>query len=134
MATNFPSAPLPLCQALISTLVPETAGATPEQWAELERTIEQVLATRAPGLRRQLGIFMRLLDAVARIRFGRPLAQLDPPRREAFLEGLARSPLLFIRRGIWGLRTLVMMGWYTQPGVAASLGYRAGAGGWSARS
>ena len=41
--------------------------------------------------------------------------------------------MLLFRRGVWGLRTLVMMGWYTNPSVIAALGYRASAAGWEAR-
>jgi hypothetical protein len=58
---------------------------------------------------------------------------LDAARRIRLLEWFAHSPLLPFRRGIWGLRTLVMLGWYTQPGVIAALGYRADPRGWEAR-
>ena len=37
------------------------------------------------------------------------------------------------RSGIWGLRTLVFLGYYTRDDVAAFIGYRAHRDGWSAR-
>ena len=43
---------------------------------------------------------------------------------------LERAPFRLIRRGVWGLRTLVLMGYYTQPEVIAGLGYRADRAGW----
>jgi len=84
-------------------------------------------------MQRQVALFVRLLGVAARIRHGQALPALDPVRRTRLLESFARSPLLLFRRGVWGLRTLVMMGWYTQPGVRSAIGYRASAAGWAAR-
>ncbi len=120
-------------RALASSFIPETAGATDTEWAALEAGIAQALAVRPPAMRRQLGLFVRLLDAAARLRYRTKLARLEPERRTALLESFARSPVLLFRRGIWGLRTLIMLGWYTQPSVIAALGYRAHPAGWEAR-
>jgi len=85
------------------------------------------------ALRRQLALFLRLLDATARLRYRNRLSTLDAVRRTALLEWFAGSPVLRFRRGIWGLRTLILLGWYTQPSVIAALGYRASPAGWEAR-
>ena len=127
--------PPPLRDALrplATSFVPEIARASAAEWAELERRIAQALAARPPAVRRQLGLFVRVLEAAARIRYRAGLAALDPGRRTALLEAFAGSPLLLFRRGIWGLRTLVMLGWYTQPSVVSTLGYRASPAGWGA--
>jgi len=131
-----PVMPPPLRDALRPLAVgfiPEIADATADQWSELERLITQALAARPPAVRRQLGLFVRVLQTASRIRYRTGLAALDPGRRTALLEGFAGSPVLLFRRGIWGLRTLVMLGWYTQPSVVSALGYRASPGGWGAR-
>lgn len=120
-------------RALAATFIPETASADPGAWERLAATVSAALAERPAALRRQVAIFVRLLDLVARVRHGRSLAALDPATRAAFLEGFASSPVLLFRRGVWGLRTLVQMGWYTQPEVQRALGYRATAAGWDAR-
>src|SRR5207244_1401337 len=57
----------------------------------------------------------------------------DPARRARFLDSLQTSRLLLARRGIWGLRTLVLMGYYGRPRAAAAIGYRADPRGWEAR-
>jgi hypothetical protein len=124
----------PAFRALASSFVPETAAASGAEWAALEETFETALAARPPGTRRQITSFIHLLDLAARLRYGARLAALDEARRTALLESFAGSSLLLFRRGVWGLRTLIMLGWYTQPGVIASLGYRAAAGGWDARA
>jgi gluconate 2-dehydrogenase subunit 3-like protein len=120
-------------RALATSFIPETAGASAAEWAELEARVERALADRPATMRRQLGLFLLLLDATARLRHLTRFSALDSPRRTALLESLARSRLLLIRRGIWGLRTLIMLGWYTQPSVIGAIGYRADPAGWDAR-
>ena len=120
-------------RALAASFVPETASAGEAEWRELEDRIAAALASRPPAMRRQLALFVRLLDAAARARYLAGLTRLDPPRRTELLEWFSRSQVLSFRRGIWGLRTLVMLGWYTQPSVTAALGYRASPAGWDAR-
>ena len=124
----------PAFRALAAGFVPETAQATPAQWARLEETVERAVAARPAALRRQLALLLRAIGLVARLRTGREVARLDPAECTALLQRLAGSRVLLLRRGIWGLRTLVMLGWYTQPGVVTALGYRANPAGWSART
>ena len=112
--------------------MPETAAATEAEWRELEARIVAALAARPDAMRRQLALFLRVLDGAARLRYLAGLDRLDPERRTRLLEWFGRSPVLKFRRGIWGLRTLVMLGWYTQPTVTAALGYRASPAGWDA--
>lgn len=131
-----PVMPPPLRDALrplALTFIPQTAGATAAEWSELERRVTQALATRPPSMRRQLGLFVRVLEAASRIRYRTGLAALDPGRRTILLEAFAGSSLLLFRRGVWGLRTLIMLGWYTQPSVVTALGYRASPAGWGVR-
>ena len=120
-------------RAVAASFVPETAGASETQWQALEATVERALAARPVAVRRQIALFLRVLDWTARLRYGAGLPGLDSARRTALLERFAASPLLLFRRGIWGLRTLVMLGWYTQPSVVSGLGYRADPAGWDAR-
>ena len=131
-----PVMPPPLRDALrplATSFVPEIAGASAAEWSELERRITQALEARPPAVRRQLGVFVRVLEAASRIRYRTGLAGLDSGRRTALLEFFAGSPVLLFRRGIWGLRTLVLLGWYTQPSVVSALGYRASPAGWESR-
>lgn len=133
MSANLLDPVRPAFRALAESFVPEIAGAAPEAWARLEAVVEGALATRPAPVRRQVLLFIRIVNLFARLRYGRGLARLDPGRRTALLEGLSRAPALLVRRGVWGLRTLVQMGWYTQPEVQAAIGYRADAAGWEAR-
>jgi hypothetical protein len=133
VATFLTTSLRPRFRALAATFVPETATAGPAEWAVLEATVERALAARPAALRRRLAFFIRILDLTARLRTGRGLTALEPARRDRFLERVAASPVALFRRGLWGLRTLVMLGWYTQPAVVAAIGYHADPAGWDAR-
>jgi len=66
-------------------------------------------------------------------RFGRPFTSLEPSRRGSFLGAVQDAPWLLVRRGFWGLRTLVFLGYYGRPAAGAEIGYRAHPRGWEAR-
>lgn len=119
-------------RALACTIVPEAAALDESGWREMERIVDTALAQRPAAMRRQLRLFIRLVDTLPLLRYGRPFRRLSLARRTRFLERVERSPLLIIRRGFWGLRTLVFMGYYARPEIARALGYRAGPKGWSA--
>lgn len=130
----FPLAPLRAAfRAAATGFVPALDRAPPDTWDRLEATITGALRERPEALVRQLRLFLRVLDGAARLRYGRPLAALPADARLRLLTAFERAPVLLIRRGIWGLRTLVFMGYYTQAGVMDALGYRANPAGWSAR-
>ena len=123
----------PAFHAIASTVVPEAAGLAPGEWDELERIVARAIAARPARLQRQLALLLRLLEWIPLLRYGRRLSGLDPARRAAFLASLANSGLLVLRRGIWGLRTLILMGYYGRAAAARAIGYRADARGWEAR-
>jgi hypothetical protein len=120
-------------RALATVFIPETAAADDSAWLHVEGIVAGALATRPPAIRRQVLLLIRILDGLALVRHRRRLADLDPASRTALVERIATSRVLLLRRGIWGLRTLVQMGWYAQPEVQRALGYRASAAGWEAR-
>lgn len=123
----------PTFRALAAAIVPEAERLAADGWSELERVVEEALAARPTGLRRQLVLFIRLLEWLPLLRYGRRFTRLDRRRRARFLAMVEDAPLLLARRGFWGLRTLVMMGYYARPDAAAEIGYRAHLRGWWGR-
>ena len=123
----------PTFRAIAATVVPETAALDADGWAALEGIVEQALAPRPPRMRRQLVVLIRAIEWLPLLRYGRRFSRLDPARRTRFLTALQESRLLLLRRGLWGLRTLALMGYYAQPRAAASIEYRADPRGWEAR-
>ncbi len=120
-------------RALTQTFVPEAASLGAAEWTAVEAIVEQALAERPAKVRRQIGLLIRVLDTLPVVRWGRRFPALEAAARLRFLEALQRSPVLLLRRGVWGLRTLAFMGYYARPGAGALIGYRADARGWEAR-
>ncbi|HSK21091.1 MAG TPA: hypothetical protein VK912_18180 [Longimicrobiales bacterium] len=115
------------------TVVPEMAAFDDAAWADVERTVTHALSQRPAAMRRQLAVFLRVIENLPRLRYGRAFSSLPPSERASVLHRLERAPLKLIRRGIWGLRTLVLMGCYTRGEMMDGIGYRAHARGWAAR-
>ena len=120
-------------RALAAAIVPAAASLSAAEWDELEAIVERALASRPAKMRRQLALFVRLLNVAPLLRHGRPFGALSPDAQARFLGAVERSPLLLLRRGFWGLRTLVFMGYYGRPACASLVGYRAHPRGWEAR-
>ena len=120
-------------RALATTFVPEATLLDDAGWIEVESVIEHAVASRPPAMRRQLRTLIRMLTWLPLFTRRRSFTALDTDARTAFLHALERSPIGVVRRGVWGLRTLVFMGYYGRPTAAAAIGWRGDPRGWAAR-
>ena len=120
-------------RAIAVTVVPDASALDEAGWAALEALVEKTLEPRPAAMKRQLLAFVRAIEHLPRLRWGSGFTALSPERRTRFLTSLEHAPLLLLRRGFWGLRTLVFLGYYARPEAAAAIGYRADARGWEAR-
>jgi len=123
----------PTLRAIAETVVPATSDLEADGWASLDRIVTNAIAARPQRMRRQIALFIRAIEWLPLLRYGQPFSKLNLHRRQRFLESLQDSPLLLIRRGFWGLRTLILMGYYTQAAALGIIGYRADPRGWSIR-
>jgi hypothetical protein len=123
----------PVVRAIGITVVPEAAQLDEQQWVALEAIVRGALAPRSRTLQRQFILLVRAIQWLAVLRYGRRFTALDAARRERFLEQLQNAPVLLVRRGIWGLRTLLLMGYYGRAAGGRAIGYRADPRGWKAR-
>ena len=115
------------------TVVPEAASLVPDEWGEVESIVERALSSRPEAMQRQLVTFLRIIEFLPLLRHGSRFSRLSAGHRTTILTRLQNSSIAKIRRGFWGLRTLIFMGYYVRPEVQAALGYRADPRGWSAR-
>lgn len=120
-------------RALACTIVPEAGALDERAWSEVEGIIEAGLSKRPAAVRRQLRTLVRALDVLPLLRYGHRFRALDAAHRTHFLNGVQNASLLLLRRGFWGLRTIVYMGYYGRAEAGAAIGYRATLRGWDAR-
>lgn len=123
----------PVLHAAAEAIVPGYVRLGAEGRAAFEAIIDRALGDRPEGVRRQFRLFLRVLDLAPLPRYGRRFRSLDVSRRTSVLEVLQDSPLLLLRRGTWGVRTMVLMGYYGRPEAAGEIGYAAHPRGRTAR-
>ncbi|MBI4513465.1 MAG: hypothetical protein HY702_05065 [Gemmatimonadetes bacterium] len=121
-----------ILRAVVCTVVPEAAALDEPGWAHLETLVEDALRSRPRSLQRRVRLFLRLIQWMPLARYGRPFTSLDPGRRARFLRSLENHRLRLIHLGFWGLRTLVLLGYYGRPEAAQAIGYAAHPRGWEA--
>lgn len=123
----------PLVRAITCAIVPEAAAMDEKAWSEFDALMDAALGDRPPALQRRLQFFLRAIDWMPMLRYGRRFTSLQPAQRARFLSGLENHSVQLIRSGFWGLRTLVLLGYYGRPDAATAIGYAADPRGWEAR-
>src|SRR5687768_16221601 len=121
-------------RAIAEAIVPETAKLDEAGWEAFRGIVTHAVSQRPARMRRQLAMFVRLLDLMSYAHNRRALHRLDLEARTGFLEQIQNSPFLLIRRGFWGIRTLILMGYYARPECMPAIGYAAHVRGWEMRA
>lgn len=115
----------PVFRAVARTVVPEAAALEEEGWREVEEIVGAALRDRPAALQRQLRLLLEVIHWLPLPRWGRTFPRLSTDARRRVLQGFQEAPLLVLRRGFWGLRTLCLMGYYGREGAREEIGYRA---------
>ena len=113
-----------LLRVLAGRIVPESAALDEAAQEDCLGLIDDVLATRPAPMQRQFATFLRVVRWLPVLRYGRPIDRLAPKRQDAALRFFQHFPVQVVRAGFWGVRTLILMGFYARPGTAATIGYR----------
>lgn len=119
-------------RAVATTIVPESAFLDEAGWRELDSVVEGLLRDRPERLKRQLRVFLRFIQWLPVVRYGRRFTSLDTAARTRVLAHLQDDRIQKIRAGFWGLRTIVLAGYYSRQEAARDIGYAASAAGWEA--
>lgn len=120
-----------ILHAIATTVIPEAASLDTRAWSEIDSVVELLVARGGARAQRRIIAFLRVVQHLPLARFGRWFTALDASRRTAFLETLERSRLLLVRRGVWAVRTMVLMAYYTREDVCESIGYSPSTDGWA---
>ena len=106
-----------------SRIAPGLRGLDKRSRAEARRIIAGAIASRPPAVRRQLGVFLNVLRYGPVLRYGRPFERLSPAQQDAVLGWFLDAPAPRLRRGVWGVKTLIYMGYYGRPEVGDEIAY-----------
>jgi hypothetical protein len=109
--------------SLAACIVPESAGAPTRVTEPLLAAVDEELRPRP---RLQQLEFKLLLLAIRWMTVPFTLhrfERLPPERQDRWLRFLENAPLTLLRVGIWGLKTLVFLGYYTQDDVLRRILY-----------
>jgi len=120
-------------RAVVTTIVPEASAMDEEGWREVLATIEALLRGRPESLQGQLRMFLRAIQWLPVLRFGRTFTRLKGEERTRVLAHLENDRIQKIRVGFWGLRTIVLAGYYGRLHAAREIGYAGSVRGWEAR-
>ncbi|HLY16032.1 MAG TPA: gluconate 2-dehydrogenase subunit 3 family protein [Bryobacteraceae bacterium] len=121
-----------ILRALFATIVPESSALDAAGWCDVEQVVAALLRDRPESLKRQLRIFLRAIQWLPVARYGRPFTRLSPAHRTRVLAHLQNHRIQKVRVGFWGLRTIVLAGYYGRPAAARAIGYTASPRGWGA--
>ncbi|MFV2071227.1 MAG: hypothetical protein ACC742_01060 [Thermoanaerobaculales bacterium] len=108
---------------LAARIAPDTVDLDTGGKSRFFGTIDEALQERTPAVRRQFGAFLGLLRWAPLVRFGGPFESLRPERQDAVLRWFEDCPIGLLRKGFWGLRVLVYMGYYGQTETWEAVGY-----------
>jgi len=110
-------------QVLAARIVPETTELGAAGLGRFFGIIDQALQDRPPSVRRQFGTFLGVLRWAPFARYGNPLDKLRANRQDAVLRWFEDCPVSLLRKGFWGLKAMVFMGYYGQPETNEHVGY-----------
>ena len=115
---------------IAETMAPPIAQLGDAAWIDVVGRIDARLRAEPAALQRQIRLFVRILHILPIFFALTTFGGLGAERRLRFLQALQDCPIQKLRVGVWGLRTLVFLGYYTDPAVQAGLGYRPRLDGW----
>ena len=110
-------------EVVAETITPEVATLDADGRARMAAIVDTALEDRDATTRRQLGTFLGVIRLAPVARFGRPFDRLDQTRRNAVLRWFEDCPISLLKKGFWGLKVLVFMGYYGQEESWSEIGY-----------
>lgn len=109
--------------AVAARIVPASAFMTDADRATMLGLVNDTLSSRTSQMQRQFRLFLRVLRWAPFVRYLRPLDRLDGPRQDGALRWFQDHPFQVLRGGFWGVRTLVLLGFYGRPDIGPSIAY-----------
>ncbi len=110
-------------ETVAATITPEVAAMNDDARSRMAEIVDAALRDRGEPVCRQFRVFLQVVRLAPVARYGRTFGRLDPARRIAVLSWLQDCPISLLRKGFWGLKAVVFMGYYGQPQHWPEIGY-----------
>ena len=110
-------------EALQQALIPRSSSFTLSQRHDARALVNSLMAQQPSDAKRKLKVFLLIIDAYSLLRFGRSFRQLTGDSQQKVLRSFFDSPISLIRKGFWGLNTIVRLSVYGQESLHKDLGY-----------
>ncbi len=104
-------------------VAPGVAALGDEERTRFLTIVDEALMERPPGMRRQLLLFLVIIRWLPVLRWGTTFERLDGTRQDAMLRFFQDGPVDAFRKGFWGLKALIFMGYYGREAAWAEVGY-----------
>jgi hypothetical protein len=109
--------------AVARRVVPEVAGLDERGLAHFTTIIDRALCDRPADVRKKFATFLGVLRWAPVVRYGAPFDRLRPDTQDAVLRWFEDAPIGLLRQGLWGLKSMVFMGYYGRAEVWHEIGY-----------
>ena len=103
--------------------VPRSRTFTEDQVRASLAIVDTLLEDQPAALKRQLLAFVVLIEALAFLAGAGRFRELGRARQDQVLDWLFAAPVPLLRKGFWGLNTLVKASVFCQPSVHPSIRY-----------
>ena len=120
----FDATTLPVFAAAAACIVPEEPGSPGGGDPRCLGVADAMIAERPAADQRLLRAFLRAVQLLPVLRYGRPFTKLSPTQRSAVLRFLEQNRLVpRLRAGFFGLKNFALLGYYGSDLPFAELGY-----------
>jgi len=110
-------------RAAAGCIVPSEPGSEGADSDAALRIADRALSERPERDRRLLSTFLKLIELLPVLRYGRRFSSLERGRQAAFLHFLETTRVAKLRQGFFGLKAFALMGYYALDDTWRELAY-----------
>lgn len=104
-------------------IVPEAAALDEAGVAQVLAIIDRALLDRGPEVGRKFSLFLDVLRWAPLVRYGATFPRLGPQQQDGVLRWFESAPVTLLRQGLWGLKSMVFLGYYGRTEAWEEVGY-----------
>lgn len=104
-------------------IVPEVAALDESALLQMLALIDRTLSDRGTKVSRQFATFLSVLRWAPVARYGTSFCRLRPERQDLVLRWFESAPIALLRQGLWGLKSMVFLGYYGRAEAWEEIGY-----------